>query len=354
MTLLALVITAVLSIGAAGVARLTGGSADNTPVTETFVPILQDGTENVLVCFDRACPDDIPERFDADYLKATVETLNRAHAEQTFTPAQRFSCHVITHSLGRGAVRSGLSIDTIVASWTSICVNGFPHGLIEELAAGRSADELDAVVDDLCTRVPEASQISCVHGYGHAVAAQDLSYSPTTIERCARFPATTALACVGGWFMRIVESMPRKLPAEITATDLAQVCVDLPDALAEACSYQMWMAYMGRFTAQELLATCATMPTRLVGHCVRGYGAITYYTETVKYVKDHQEMPEGLPGTCEKLPYHRSDCLYGMLRSRGATWSSNGYRREDFQSLCGKVDITEQDCRAAEESGLTA
>jgi hypothetical protein len=353
LSLAALVAAVVLSVGAVFVAN--GGSGGGEPVAEsTFVPVLQDGTETVLICFDRVCPDNVPERFDEAYLRSTVDALNEAHANQTFTAAQRFSCHVITHSLGRGAVRSGLSLDTIVESWTSVCVNGFPHGLIEELSDGRSAEELDTVVDELCTKVPEESQISCVHGYGHAIAAQDLAYTPTAIERCSRFPETTTLGCVGGWFMRIVESMPRELPEDVTATDLSRVCTSLPTTLAEACSYQMWMAYIGRFTGAELLAVCDTLPGRLVGHCVRGYGALVYYSEMVDYVRDHQEMPEGLPDACESLDTYRSDCLFGMLRSRGATWSSNGYRREDFQSLCGKVEITDDACRAAEESGLTA
>lgn len=347
-------IVAVLVLSA--VTALSRGETgrDAADATATFVPVLDDGTKAVLVCFDRICPDDIPERFDAIYLQDAVRKLNQAHTAQSFTAAERFSCHVITHSLGRGAVRSGIALDTIVDSWTAICVNGFPHGLIEELAAGRTSSELDAAVDELCRRVPEASHYSCVHGYGHAVAAQDLSYTPAGIERCGRFPADTALACVGGWFMRIVESLPRELPEDVEGSDLSAICLTLPRELAEACSYQMWMAYMGRFGADQLLEVCRNMPAPLVPHCVRGFGALSYYTATLAYVKDNQEMLPGIPPTCETITEHQSACLYGMLRSRAATWSSNGYRPQDFPSLCSEVAISRQECLAAEESGITA
>lgn len=129
-------------------------------------------------------------------------------------PKFEIPCHDQAHTAGIRAYETsgdGLKLVLEGISGTSVCDNGFLHGVMGELGRTRDPDRV-AEIMTVCEQVPSPVQADCIHAVGHAVwpAVRDAG---AAAELCSTYREPIRVhPCMSGVMMSVLS--PQHDPAE--------------------------------------------------------------------------------------------------------------------------------------------
>ncbi len=118
-------------------------------------------------------------------------------------------CHSVMHLIAHAAVHEFKNFGVAMNHGTTLCQNGYYHGVIEEYLRNENVDALSG--DDLRNFCPTSFKatssptdtLNCIHGIGHALMYMTRNDLPKSLVRCGDFLDDHMRSqCLTGAFMQ--------------------------------------------------------------------------------------------------------------------------------------------------------
>ena len=157
-------------------------------------------------------------------------------------------CHEVSHAIGQWAYRT--YANGALKADLNACGYGFGHGMLEAAGKVLSSDEIANQFSSVCDEAGAAGEEllgSCVHGFGHAIAAAELS----TVEASKVCVALAAklkndmmeFGCMEGWAMGLANEQVNEFIALKDGARSYDRCTGITGDSLSACVlafYSSW------------------------------------------------------------------------------------------------------------------
>ncbi len=176
-------------------------------------------TENMirLRVIEKKCPLDmrlrqkcLEERYEHYTNRSGVDSaLNLLRLHISDEPRFEGACHSVMHHIAHIAVHQFKDFGNAMYHGTTLCQNGYYHGVVEEYLRNENADALSPEeLRNFCSTSLSATSsamdtLNCVHGIGHALMYMTRNNLPKSLIRCGDFLNDHMRSqCLTGAFMQ--------------------------------------------------------------------------------------------------------------------------------------------------------
>ena len=135
--------------------------------------------------------------------------LNVLRAEVAFEPQFEGMCHQAMHHIAHIAVHQFKNFGNAMYHGTTLCQNGYYHGVVEEYLRNENVDALtpndlrNFCSTSLVATSSRTDTLNCVHGIGHALMYMTRNNLPKSLIRCGDFwDGHMRSQCLTGAFMQ--------------------------------------------------------------------------------------------------------------------------------------------------------
>jgi len=249
--------------------------------------------------------------------------LRALAADQRRNGFVRAACHQLTHRIGRAA--GALHGIAALRDGTSICVSGYPHGVLQAVM-GRAGPRR-AVHDarSICAGTrsdgrPSAEHYNCVHGMGHGYMEVFASSVFDSLRGCrALHDRWEQDECAGGVFMENVTAMddPERPSRSLRPDRPLYPCTSVARRLWEQCyEWQVTYAlYVSDGDFRRVFELCSAAARAARAPCYRGLGGDAM--QQSKFVAAEPARAATIRRLCALAPHGaaRRACIAGAVHN---------------------------------------
>ena len=153
-------------------------------------------------CITRAVRRDVAE---LGLLPALVSMQRQSNRNRLL----KVVCHLSIHVIGHDAYHDGVDVEALNdpleldANWNGMCLGGFIHGYLQEMAEHAPPQTLLDVGRVWCVTLADQNREGCAHGVGHGLARANRNDLRITAAACHSLPRTVRNDCLSGAMMEL-------------------------------------------------------------------------------------------------------------------------------------------------------